>query len=93
LNTTLEPPSTTGEVIHEMQAKGTMPEINILKMSMGITCRLSMDDGKIKCHWAPPPPYSREVCKQIAREYEPWRNRIIADYAQKTGTRVTVITL
>ena len=70
-----------------------MPETYVLKMSMGITCRLSMNGGQFTCYWTPPPPYSRKACKRIAREYEPWRNRIIADYAQKTGQRVMVITL
>jgi hypothetical protein len=66
---------------------------HILKLSCGITIELLLDEatGFFNCEWSELP--SRKTLHVIEREYMPWRNGIIAAWAQRTGKKVMVLDL
>ncbi len=65
---------------------------HILRTSAGVVVTLCLDEaGGLRCVWQPPPPYSRRKARRIMREYRPWRNRILAAWAKRTGQRVLVV--
>jgi hypothetical protein len=65
---------------------------HILHTSCGVVVTMTVNDaGAFRCVWEPAPPYSRKKFKRIAREYRPWRNRILSEWAKRTGQRVLVV--
>jgi ABC-type cobalt transport system substrate-binding protein len=68
---------------------------HILKMSCGVTVEAEFDEetAAFKCEWSPSPPFSERLIEKIRREYEPWRNEIFENFAERTGKKVLLFTL
>jgi len=66
---------------------------NILKLSCGVTVELTLDEqsGRFDCQWSRRP--TKKMLPAITKEYQPWRNEIIAAWAQRTGNRVLLLDL
>ena len=65
-----------------------------LKMSCGVTVESTFDDetAQWSCVWTPPYPYRPALRKKVLREYIPWRDAILAEWARKNGKRVMIVT-
>lgn len=65
---------------------------HILRTSAGVVVTMTVNDaGAFRCVWEPAPPYSRKKFKRVAREYRPWRNSILSEWAKRTGQGVLVV--
>lgn len=68
---------------------------HILKMTCGITCSMLLNEttGHFDCTWSPEPPFAPDLCALMLPEYLPWRDRIIKEWAQRTGRSTLLVTL
>jgi hypothetical protein len=66
---------------------------HILKLSCGLTVELVINEesGRLDCEWSERP--TPAALPAITKEYQPWRNEIIAAWAQRTGNRVLLVDL
>ena len=66
---------------------------HILKLSCGITVELVLDEktGQFTCDWSERP--TKALLPVIEKEYLPWRNEIIEEWAERTGNKVLLVTL
>jgi len=66
---------------------------HILNLSCGITCTMLFDetDARFGIEWSKRP--TPELMPSILKEYQPWRNEIIAAWAQRTGNGVLLVDL
>jgi hypothetical protein len=64
---------------------------HILRLSCGITCELTIDEasGQFSCEWSERP--TLKLLPKIEREYIPWRNSVLAEWAGRNNKRVMVI--
>jgi len=66
---------------------------HILKLSCGLTVELVIDEatGRFDGEWSERP--TKALLPAIEAEYIPWRNEIIASWAERTGQRVLLVDL
>ena len=66
---------------------------HVLKLSCGLTVELTLDEatGVFDCMWSRRP--TKELLPAIMKEYGPWRNSILEEWAQRTGNRVLLVDL
>ena len=66
---------------------------HILKLSCGLTVELVLDEatGHFDCEWSERP--TKALLPAIVKEYQPWRNEILAAWAERTGNRVLLVDL
>jgi hypothetical protein len=57
---------------------------HLLELSNGATVEMDFGEtaGRIDCTWSEPP--RPEWRPMLEREYEPWRNRILAEWCRRT---------
>jgi DNA gyrase inhibitor GyrI len=68
---------------------------HVLRMSCGVTVEMTFNEQTAQMHyeWTPAPPYSLKKIKKIREEYEPWRNGIMAAWAQRNKKNVMLLSL
>jgi len=64
---------------------------HIFQLSCGLTVELIIDEetGRFHCEWSERP--TTAALSAITKEYQQWRNEILAAWAQRTGNRVLLV--
>ena len=75
-----------------IEGDGLISTTHILKMNCGVTIEMlfNEDNAHALCVWTPEPPFSEEMLREIKKEYVPWRNAIIDDWAKRNNKKVLV---
>jgi len=62
-------------------------------MRCGITCVMTVDEetGNFDCEWSRRP--TKELLPAIMKEYGPWRNSILEEWAKRSGKKMLVVDL
>jgi hypothetical protein len=63
-------------------------------MSRGVSVEMIFNEetAQMDCKWMPAPPYSLKKIEKIRQEYEPWRNEIVMEWAQRNKKEVMLVT-
>jgi hypothetical protein len=71
---------------------------HILRTDFGVTVELHFNEknGHFTCVWDGTPSFGRwpkDLVERVMKLYLPWRNEILADWANRTGKEVLVINI
>lgn len=71
-------------------------KMHILKTDFGVTAELHFNEenGCFNCVWDGTPCFGRwpkDLAERVIKLYLPWRNQILAEWANRTGKEVRVI--
>jgi hypothetical protein len=64
----------------------------IVSNGFKVTMSIDTEGPKITFAWSPHMPKQPRHLEVVSREYIPWRDKIIADFAKSTGQRIAVLT-
>jgi hypothetical protein len=73
-----------------------MKTTHILKTDFGVTAELHLNEetGHFNCIWDGAPPFGKwpkDLLEKVIKVYLPWRNEIVAEWAERTAKKVLVI--
>jgi hypothetical protein len=62
-------------------------------MSCGVSVEMIFNEetAQMDCKWTPAPPYTLKMIEKIREEYEPWRNEIVMEWAQRNKKKVMLL--